>query len=70
VALAAFDYPDETEPLVAALENAGNHRPSQFIDDGRDFEDRGGMQPCTRLLVPESQSARAIVVLRETETRV
>jgi hypothetical protein len=69
VALAAFDYPDETEPLVAALENAGI-TVFQFIDDGRDFEDRGGMQPCTRLLVPESQSARAIVVLRETETRV
>ena len=51
------------------LENAGI-TVFQFIDDGRDFEDRGGMQPCTRLLVPESQSARAIVVLRETETRV
>jgi len=52
--------PPEEPPLPASAD----------IDDGRDFEDRGGMQPCTRLLVPESQSARAIVVLRETETRV
>ena len=68
VALAAFDYPDETEPFVAALENAGI-TVFQFIDDGRDFEDRGSAQTCTRLLVPESQAARALVVLRESEAR-
>ncbi|MGD1148263.1 MAG: hypothetical protein ABR961_09985 [Thermoanaerobaculaceae bacterium] len=66
VALAAFDYPDETEPFVAALEKAGISV-FQFIDDGRDFEDRGGVQTCTRLLVPESQAERAKIVLRETD---
>ncbi|MBZ5587666.1 MAG: hypothetical protein LAO05_03815 [Acidobacteriia bacterium] len=68
VALAAFDYPDETEPFVAALEKAGI-AVFQFIDDGRDFEDRGGIQTCTRLLVPESQAARATVVLKQVEAR-
>jgi len=69
VALAAFDYPDETEPFVAALEQAGL-TVFQFIDDGRDFEDRGSVGTCTRLLVPESQLARAQAVLKATEQRV
>ena len=69
VALAAFDYPDETEPFVAALERAGI-TVFQFIDDGRDFEDRGGVPTCTRILVPESQAARARAVLQQVEERV
>ncbi len=66
VALAAFDYPDETGPFVAALERAGV-AVFQFLDDGRDFEDRGGVATCTRLLVPESQASEALAVLRRVE---
>ncbi len=66
VALAAFDYLDETEPFVAALEAAGI-AVFQFIDDGRDFQDRGGIATCTRLLVPESQASRALAVVHAVE---
>jgi len=66
VALAAFDYPDETEPLVAALGEAGIPV-FQFLDDGRDFQDRGGVPTCTRLLVPDTQAAQALAILRRIE---
>lgn len=66
VALAAFDYPDETEPFIAALEQAGI-AVFQFIDDGRDFQDRSGIPTCTRLLVPENQVKQALAIVHAVE---
>jgi hypothetical protein len=66
VAVAAFDYPDETEPLVAALAAAGVSV-FQFLDDGRDFEDASSVPVCTRVLVPASQAPLAAVVLEQVK---
>jgi hypothetical protein len=62
VALAAFDRLEETEPFVEALAQAGV-TVFQFIDDGRDFQDRSGIPTCTRLLVPENQAKQALAIL-------
>jgi hypothetical protein len=62
VAIAAFDYPDETEPIMLALIAKGI-TVFQFLDDGRDFQDQQGLATCTRLLVPESQAALALSLL-------
>jgi len=69
VALAAFDYPDETEAFVAALRAAGIQA-FQFLDDARDFQDRGGIATCTRILVPEDRAADAAEVVRRLEESV
>lgn len=58
VAVAAFDYPDEAQALVAALAERGIVA-YQFFDDGRDFADDAGIAHCTRVLVPESQARSA-----------
>ncbi len=62
VAIAAFDYPDETEPVLLALIAKGI-TVYQFLDDGRDFQDLQGFQTCTRILVPESQARLALSLL-------
>jgi hypothetical protein len=66
VALAAFDYPDETESLVARLA-ANGIAVFVFIDDGRDFEDRDETATCARLLVPEGQFQQATRLLDEVD---
>lgn len=62
VAIAAFDYPDETEEIMLALIAKGI-TVYQFLDDGRDFKDQQGLQTCTRLLVPESQARLAMSLI-------
>lgn len=62
VPLAAFDYPDEAEPLLDHLA-AANVTALQLLDDGRDFQDKGGVATCTRVLVPESQHRIASSIL-------
>ena len=62
VAIAAFDYPDETEPIMQTL-LAHGITVFQFLDDGRDFADQQGFATCTRLLVPASQAAAALALL-------
>ena len=62
VAIAAFDYPDETVPVMLALAAKGI-TVFQFLDDGRDFQEQEGFQTCTRLLVPESQARLALSLL-------
>lgn len=66
VALAAFDYPDEVEP-IAALLAANGVAAFQFLDDGRDFEDKGDIPTCTRLLVPQDQFRRATALVERAE---
>jgi hypothetical protein len=66
VALAAFDYPDEVEP-IAALLAANGIAAYQFLDDGRDFEDKGDVPTCTRLLVPQDQFRRASALVEQAE---
>jgi len=66
VALAAFDYPDEVEPVVALLAANGITAYS-FLDDGRDFDDAGGASPCTRVLVPQSQFQAATMLVERLE---
>ncbi len=66
VAVAAYDYPDEAEPLIAALLAAGLSV-FQFLDDGRDFPEQNEAGECTRVLVPQSQGRAASRVLRRLE---
>ena len=66
VALAAFDYPDEVEP-IAALLAANGIAAFQFLDDGRDFDDKGDIPTCTRLLVPQDQFRRATALVERAE---
>ncbi len=67
VALAAYDYPDEAEPLIAALLAAGVGV-YQFFDDGRDFPEKNELPACTRVLVPQSQAPLAVSVLKRVES--
>jgi hypothetical protein len=62
VALAGFERPEDSEPLMADLATAGIQA-YQFFDDGRDFEDPGDYPVCTRVLVPDSQATLAARVL-------
>jgi hypothetical protein len=66
VAVAAFDEPDETEPLTSALLAAGLSV-YQFFDDGRDFADAADLPACTRVLVPHSQAGLAKAILGRLE---
>ncbi len=67
VAVAAYDYPDEAEPLVSALLASGISV-YQFLDDGRDFPDQNEVAACTRVLVPQSQARVAAAALRRLES--
>lgn len=67
VAVAAYDYPDETEPLVALLIRRGLSV-YQFFDDGRDFAEGSQTPPCTRVLVPLSQAELAKALLDQLES--
>jgi hypothetical protein len=66
VAVAAYDYPDEAEPLISALVAAGVSV-YQFLDDGRDFPEQNDVPACTRVLVPQSQARLAANLLRRLE---
>ena len=66
VAVAAYDYPDEAEPLISALVAAGVSV-FQFLDDGRDFPDQNDVPACTRVLVPQNQARLAADLLRRVE---
>lgn len=66
VAVAAFDRLADTEPYVEALARAGV-TVFQFIDDGRDFQDRSGVPTCTRLLVPENEATHALAIMHAVE---
>ena len=67
VAVAGFERPEDTEPLMEALATAGVQA-YQFFDDGRDFEDPGDYPVCTRVLVPDSQAELAARVLEWAKT--
>ncbi len=62
VPLAAYDYPDEADPLLEHLA-AANITAVVLLDDGRDFQDKGGVATCSRVLVPESQYRAASSIL-------
>ena len=66
VAVAAFDFAEESERLMSLLAENGVAA-FQFYDDGRDFEDPAGVAPCTRVLVAESQAAFAMSLLEQGE---
>lgn len=66
VAVAAFDFAEESERLMSLLAENGVAA-FQFYDDGRDFEDPAGVAPCTRVLVAESQAAFAMSLLEKVE---
>jgi hypothetical protein len=62
VPLAAFDYPDEAEVLLDHLATA-EITAVILLDDGRDFQDKGGVPTCSRVLVPEEQYRTAASIL-------
>ena len=62
VPLAAFDYPDEAEVLLDHLA-AAEITTVILLDDGRDFQDKGGVPTCSRVLVPEEQYRTAASIL-------
>ncbi|MGV8042544.1 MAG: hypothetical protein AB2L07_21675 [Thermoanaerobaculaceae bacterium] len=62
VPLAAYDYPDEADPLLEHL-TAASITAVVLLDDGRDFQDKGGVATCSRVLVPEGQYRAASSIL-------
>ena len=66
VPLAAFDYPDEADALLEHLATA-EITAVILLDDGRDFQDKGGIPTCSRVLVPEGQYRTAASILAALE---
>lgn len=66
VPLAAYDYPDEADPLLEHLA-AADIGAVLLLDDGRDFQDRGGLATCSRVLVPEDRFRVAASILAALE---
>lgn len=57
VAIVAFDYPDEAKSTIDYL-SAHGITVFEFLDDGRDFADKGDIATCTRLLVSQEDFQR------------